>query len=422
MTSHLLYEGSQLERVLERVRADHGPEASIVSADRVRSGGLAGFFAKELFRVTVAVDAIDAAAADDVTDAVDALGAFDPAAEPASAGAVTLGRIGDGVEEADLELWGILDDGLAGTTSARPEAGPAFAAALEAAIEELPALELEAEPQPSEAPRVVSGLRRHDPPLPVGSRHLRKADDDGLGRSVGGLVTSRLDAPRSTAGGDVARVVELRPHRVRRERAEGANLGRLLEELERGWTDPAALVDDGLVVVVGAPGDARRVAAMAADAVGMATSEVRVAAPGRSASGAAGGLSVEELEALRRSVAGPGLRLLVVEVLPGRDGHDWARAAILALEAAQVRLALSAERPTAALQLVATALGGPEVVDVIDLVDLDRSPEPEALVELDVPVATLDGRTASPALWAAVLMSTTRVVTARIDRPSSIAR
>lgn len=39
--------------MLERVRVDHGDEANIVSADLVRTGGVAGFFARETFRVVV---------------------------------------------------------------------------------------------------------------------------------------------------------------------------------------------------------------------------------------------------------------------------------------------------------------------------------------------------------------------------------
>jgi len=45
--------------LLQRVRDEHGPEASIVHAERVRSGGLAGFFARQRYEVAVEVD-IDA--------------------------------------------------------------------------------------------------------------------------------------------------------------------------------------------------------------------------------------------------------------------------------------------------------------------------------------------------------------------------
>jgi hypothetical protein len=52
----LRYEGRRLDDVLERVRADHGEHANIVSADLVRTGGIGGFFARECFRVVVQLD------------------------------------------------------------------------------------------------------------------------------------------------------------------------------------------------------------------------------------------------------------------------------------------------------------------------------------------------------------------------------
>ena len=37
---------------MARVRREHGPTARIVKAERVRSGGIGGFFAREYFEVT----------------------------------------------------------------------------------------------------------------------------------------------------------------------------------------------------------------------------------------------------------------------------------------------------------------------------------------------------------------------------------
>jgi hypothetical protein len=45
--------GQELALVLERVHSDHGETASIVGVDRIRSGGVAGFFAREEFEVLV---------------------------------------------------------------------------------------------------------------------------------------------------------------------------------------------------------------------------------------------------------------------------------------------------------------------------------------------------------------------------------
>ena len=47
------FDGPELDAVLARVRREAGPDAKIVSATKVRSGGLGGFFSKEAFKVTV---------------------------------------------------------------------------------------------------------------------------------------------------------------------------------------------------------------------------------------------------------------------------------------------------------------------------------------------------------------------------------
>ena len=55
MTTRLLLEGPDLEELVEQVRQEFGSRARIVRAERVRSGGFAGFFARERFEVTVDV-------------------------------------------------------------------------------------------------------------------------------------------------------------------------------------------------------------------------------------------------------------------------------------------------------------------------------------------------------------------------------
>jgi hypothetical protein len=53
LASQLRFEGGELEELLERVRTEVGPEAHIVAANRIRQGGIAGFFAREGFEVVV---------------------------------------------------------------------------------------------------------------------------------------------------------------------------------------------------------------------------------------------------------------------------------------------------------------------------------------------------------------------------------
>lgn len=82
MPTRLLLEGSDIESLLTRVRTEHGSTARIVSADKVRSGGVAGFFAKERFEVAVEVSDADGDPQTPGIPAPRALGAAAPAPAP----------------------------------------------------------------------------------------------------------------------------------------------------------------------------------------------------------------------------------------------------------------------------------------------------------------------------------------------------
>lgn len=56
MPTQLQLEGPDLETLLSRVKVEHGPGARIVRAEKVRTGGIAGFFAKERFEICVELD------------------------------------------------------------------------------------------------------------------------------------------------------------------------------------------------------------------------------------------------------------------------------------------------------------------------------------------------------------------------------
>jgi len=63
VSRQLLFEGASIEELLARVRDEHGPGARIVQADKVRTGGFAGFFSRERFSILVEVDPTAAAPA-----------------------------------------------------------------------------------------------------------------------------------------------------------------------------------------------------------------------------------------------------------------------------------------------------------------------------------------------------------------------
>jgi hypothetical protein len=76
-TSALVLEGPDIRELLQRVRAEHGERATIVRAERVRSGGVAGFFAKERYEVAIALDEQDHSGSTGVEALLERAGAGD---------------------------------------------------------------------------------------------------------------------------------------------------------------------------------------------------------------------------------------------------------------------------------------------------------------------------------------------------------
>lgn len=56
MPTRLLLEGTDIRALLQQVHDEHGPSARIVHAERIRSGGVAGFFARQRYEVAVELD------------------------------------------------------------------------------------------------------------------------------------------------------------------------------------------------------------------------------------------------------------------------------------------------------------------------------------------------------------------------------
>ena len=67
MPTHRLLEGTDIAKLLQQVRDEHGEDAKIVRAERVRTGGLGGFFSREHFELAIEIDPDDHVA-DSVAD------------------------------------------------------------------------------------------------------------------------------------------------------------------------------------------------------------------------------------------------------------------------------------------------------------------------------------------------------------------
>ena len=59
-STHLRLEGPDLPSLLDQVRAEYGPGARVVHAERIRRGGVGGFFARERYHLEVEVHEVAA--------------------------------------------------------------------------------------------------------------------------------------------------------------------------------------------------------------------------------------------------------------------------------------------------------------------------------------------------------------------------
>lgn len=376
-TRELHYEGFPLEAVLARIHAAHGTDVTITSADRCRRGGIAGFFARELFQVTVAVPAPEAVA------------------EP------------DGDESPRLNSLGVSVFGTPHPTAPGVEV-----------LDPRPDSELdfnEIDPEDVEGALGLDLTSRRD-----------GADDevwsllaaDMLASSTGGaaavVAPTRVDVVAPIVSSGPIASTTLIPAAFVSPGASGlagaidvAGLAAGFDSVGPVPTVPSA----GIVAIVGTRSDAARVAGALAERCGIPTDDVIVASPPDD-------LVVPTADEALRLAASTRFRctplaVVVVELLPGRQGHEWVRAVLDGLRAEQVRFAADTGRLVASQHLSVAAIGG---VDAIDLLDANLQPEPELAIGLSAPIATIDGRPASPEMWAATVLASGRG--AAIDRSS----
>ncbi|MFQ5558385.1 MAG: hypothetical protein ACE5GB_12885, partial [Acidimicrobiales bacterium] len=89
----------------------------------------------------------------------------------------------------------------------------------------------------------------------------------------------------------------------------------------------------------------------------------------------------------------------------GWRGTFTAFALLTAIAADHVRMVVEAWRLPSEVGEVAARLGG---VEAIELIDTSDAVEPLAMLDLEIPVASVEGRPATPALLAAVWLERRR--------------
>src|SRR4051812_1498225 len=96
------FDGATIEEALTKVREAVGTGARIVGAEKVRSGGVAGFFAKERVEVTVELDARPGPVTVTAPTPTPTPTFVAPATPPRATGPVSLLDLADSVSDAEF--------------------------------------------------------------------------------------------------------------------------------------------------------------------------------------------------------------------------------------------------------------------------------------------------------------------------------
>jgi hypothetical protein len=407
----LLLEGADLSELMVHVRAEFGPTARIVRAERVRSGGLAGFFARERYELTIDVPDTPARPAQSL------LQRRGVAAVSASGGA---GGIDALLAAADAADSGPGD--APGTTTVIPSAevpeprGPRVSTGEEAfvsVLEQMRAMTGAVAPGPSDGPAPEPGTgpapateRAFEPmlppvvPAPVPAPAPERLPGAAVGGSAGGPVGAPVAPP---AGVPRAALADLGvPPALLAACGDGpVELARLLAAVPAA--PPVPREAGSVLVVVGPPEDAARVADLLALRVG--APDVVHAGDGEPGSPAARRLTTASTAARWRAElpAADGVTVVALGVRPGRAREDAAAELLAALAPDQAWGVIDARSKTRDCVRWIAGVGARRRLDALAVGGLFDTSEPGTVLGLGVPVAWIDGVPASRVAWAAAL-------------------
>lgn len=391
------YEGPDLEALLEKVRTELGAATKIVSADKIRSGGLGGFFARERYEVVVEHDGIivpsvDVAAdptqsvrprdiAPSLMDMVDQVSAQERAvapristeSEPFAAVMERMARDAGGPAPAPAPMN--LEDDESDVEDAELDA-PAPAAPVAVATVPAPVIPPSPAPVPAAAPAI---------PVTAPSAPMPFSTPSG---QVGALVKMGLPASYVPAIPSPAAV----------EAALRASLTHL----------PAApgmpRSTGSVVAVVGERTAALQLARELSASAGLDPDAITIATrkrlPARTPQNMVITGSDDALEKRRSWRRRDQPSVVVVDTELCAEKPAWAYHVLAALEPEATWGVVDATRKTEDLAAWVDGLGG---VDALAVNEIDATVSPAAVLQLDVPVGRIDGRTATPSLWAALL-------------------
>ncbi|WP_298988674.1 hypothetical protein [uncultured Pseudokineococcus sp.] len=315
------------------------------------------------------------------TDQPAAPAAAASASEPVAAGAAV------------AELMALLAARHVGEAPAeRPGAEPAAAPASDERRDDVPSAPVAAAPSPAAQAPAAPSPAAQVPTAQAPTAQARTVQAAGVG------VDPTSPRARAAAAGLPAALLDRLP-----ADASAGDLHALLEELPVAPHLPSSEGD--LVAVVGAPREALVVARDLATRLGLGPEGVLVAAcptgpaaPRREV--------VRDAVAARRAAAtvrlgdAPGVVVVQVECDP--QSVRWARGVVSALQADQVHVVVDATRKSADTDRWLDGVFAEEP-DALHVVQAAGSGDPATVLELDLPVASLDGGEGGASAWTSLL-------------------
>jgi hypothetical protein len=432
------FEGPDVQVLLDQIRAELGPGAKINGAERIRVGGVLGFFAKEHYRVVVEAPG---ATSDDspsevpVTEATATASAEDRSSRRTRRKNAAPDDVFSAMAEATDDVNDVAAVAAAAPVPVTPvPVVPAPVVPVDQDSEENAPTEDVTESFDAVLSRVATTLGT-DPADGARSGHGNGNGTGGAGHGTGPEPEPELGDPvtgppvgiasraalylAETAPGsaDPHEVVGVALRRTGLDPSvvapvtEGLRHGAGLEALllhALGSLPPAPAVPrraGSLLVVVGAGAPARRLAAALAGEVGIDPTEV----PFCSRDGGASALVTGRLlvrSAEDAAELAPGWRrsrpaVVVVDAAVTGSPRSWATHLIASLRPTAVWGVVESTAKTEDIHAWAEALGG---IDALALENLEATVSPASALAVGIPVARLDGQTATAARWVAAIV------------------
>lgn len=428
------FEGPDLEVLLAEVRGAYGDDVAILEANKIRKGGVGGFFARELFEIVIDADGADARPRAAAGATLSATGSID---EAATSILDLVDRVDDGpaprVEPADLARRETIDALMAKTADApvlRPDdatlstEGDAFADLLgriamssqePAAADVDPPLHENADDEPFQpfartAPAATATTPR---PSPQATRTTEDTDP-----------MQTLQEPTIAARGQRLARATTTTMQTRRPLIEQLGLDRL--GIPASYLDMAVpdgdriralmTLADRFPQAMALPRSAASVVVLIGDRRGIQPAVEHVCTelqldPGSLLLASRNRTSTfpedrriagsDEASARRLSFRRrPAPSLVVIDEPVGRLRSAWARQVVDALEPTAVWGVVEAKAKTEDVVDWCEQLGG---VDALALHGLDETNTPATVLSTGLPISLIDGKPATSARWAAVL-------------------